>query len=111
MGRHSTEHPPGSLGAHSIVGATQKVTGFEPATEMEATALPAGTCDNEPSRCVALALQTSGTSCHQFSRVAPDLHTVIAAWQTLPTNVRGAILNLMDMSQAREVLDESVIPA
>jgi len=64
---------------------------IEPATEMAAIALSAGI--------------TSGTSCHHLSRVDPDLHEVIAAWQTSPANVRRVILNLIDMHQARKVLD------
>jgi hypothetical protein len=51
--------------------------------------------------CAALALQTTGTACRQLSPVDADLHKVIAAWQNLSANVRGAILSLVDLRQVR----------
>jgi hypothetical protein len=103
MGRHSTEHPPDSLGARSIIGATQKVTGFEPATETEATDLPIGSCENVPLPCAAIALQTSGTKCPCVTSFDANLQRVIEAWVAMTDEARRAVLDLIDATSRLKV--------
>jgi hypothetical protein len=72
------------------------VTGFEPATGMEAIALPAVSYDNQPPRYAALALQTSDMKCPWLSSFDADLRCVIEAWAIMPDETRWTVLALVN---------------
>lgn len=92
MGQHSTEHPPDNLGARSIVGATQRVTGFEPTAEQDLSALVPITSANGQPVCAVDALRVGGTDCPCLSSFGVDLKTVIELWEAMTVDGRQAVL-------------------
>jgi len=73
-----------------------EAAGIEPASEINASNLPAVSCDNTQVPSAANALQHAGTSCRSEAPIDAALHKVIAAWNSLPHNIQQAIVMLAD---------------
>jgi hypothetical protein len=77
-----------------------RVTGFEPATELDSTALPESSCEIKQSPCAALALQTSVTECRWVPAFDCNLQIVIKMWSGMPDEMRQAVLAIANATSA-----------
>jgi hypothetical protein len=73
-----------------------KVAGIDPASVYEPTDSRDTTYAKEVTCRAALGLQLAGSGCLFSSPLDPRLVQVVAAWQSLPDNIRIAIAKLCE---------------
>jgi hypothetical protein len=79
----------------SARGFTANAEGFEPDGDFDATTDGDRRCDFCQGWRAASALQTDGSDRCNLSSFSSDLQQIVAAWETLPTAIRKAILALV----------------
>jgi len=73
-----------------------EAAGIEPASDFDATDSTASACENQQTPCAANALHDCGMGCPCLTLLDAELHKVIVTWAQLPTNIKRAIVTLIE---------------